>query len=454
MSSDNLTKAIHNQHVLNKISNCSFADKAFLVGGAVRELLLNKTPADYDLVLTRYGDLRILENVFGVSAFLLGKKPIQTYRLVQENISIDITFHAGAIEEDLDRRDFTMNAIAYDFKERCIVDPLKGIQDIEARIIRYPHRKNLEDDPLRMLKAVRHFTMLDGFKMDENLFNAICILKHLIHKTAPERIKYEMDQIILSENAFLGLKMLQETGLLFELFPELYALKKLDEEKQFILETFGHAIEGFKYLTKYGRAYELDERDFRNTGYALLLHDIGKAHTFSHDELKNAVHFFYHEKVSCNLANHIMEKFRFSSIDIKAIIKLIENHMRIFLISNSDSTEKALRRLVYKMGDLTPALIVLTLCDMYGSSAGTENDSTFMVQKKCAHVLRAYNEWKKKPLPRLINGNELKAIGFEEGPIIGQILNEIREKQINEEITLKDEAISYANDRLKKQQMH
>jgi len=276
-------------------------------------MLLNKTPADYDLVLTERGDLKILEDIFGVSAFILGKKPIQTYRLAQKNNSLDITFHQGSIEEDLMRRDFTVNAIAYDFKDRCIIDPLRGIDDIHARIIRYPRRKNLEDDPLRMLKAVRHYTSLEGFTLDDSLVDAICGLKHLIHQTAPERIKYELDQIVVSAKAFNGFKMLRTTGLLFEIFPDLSALRRLDEEKRFVLETLGHTIDGFKYLTTYGRTYELDERNLRNTGYALLFHDIGKAHTYSCDNEKNTVHFFYHEKFSCNLTNHILEKLRFSS---------------------------------------------------------------------------------------------------------------------------------------------
>jgi len=450
VSFDNLSEAIYNQHVLKEISGCTFAGKVFLVGGAIRELLLHKTPADYDLVLTEHEDLRILEDFFGTSAFLLGRKPIQTYRLAKKNISLDITFHKGAIEEDLRRRDFTMNAIAYDFKEHCIIDPLRGIDDINEGIIRYPCRKNLEDDPLRMLKAIRHFTALKEFIMDDLLVDAIYALKHLIHQTAPERIKYEMDQIIISENAFHGLKMLQTTGLLFELFPDLYALKKLDEDKQFALETLGHTLDGFRYLPTYGRAYGLEERDLRNTGYALLLHDIGKAHTYSRDDAKNAVHFFYHEKFSCNLTNHILEQLRFSSFDSKSIIKLIENHMRIFLISNNESSEKAVRRLVYKLGDFTPALIVLTLCDMFGSSGGNENDSTLMVRKKCDDVLREYNEWRKKPLPRLITGNDLITLGFEEGPIIGKILNDIREKQINGEMTFKEQALGYAKNQLEK----
>ena len=449
MSLDNLFRAIKNQNIIREISQHAFTGKVFLVGGAIREILLNKAPKDYDFALTKQDDLRVLENTFGAHAFLLGKKPIQTYRIVSRDISLDLTFLKGTIEEDLARRDFTMNAIAYDIGENRIIDSLRGIEDIGARNIRYPSRQTLSDDPLRMLKAVRHFATLDGFTMDSELVDAIQDLKHLIHTVAPERIKHEMDQIVTSANAFEGLKMLQLVDLLFELFPDLYALKKLDEEKQFVLETYGHTVDGFKYLPSFGNKYCLDERSLRNVAYALLFHDIGKAHTFSRDDAKKVVHFFYHEKFSCDLATHIMERLRFSSIDIKIIIELIENHMRIFLISNSESTDKAIRRLVYKAGDLTPALIVLTLCDMYGSSGGTENDSTLLVRKRCDDVLRAYVEWKQKPLPRLVTGHDLLAMGFKEGPLIGRVLGNIREKQIGGEFIQKEEAINFARDQLK-----
>jgi tRNA nucleotidyltransferase/poly(A) polymerase len=391
----------------------------------------------------------VFENTLGARAFLLGKKPVQTYRIVSRDISLDVTFLKGTIEEDLARRDFTMNAIAYDLSDKQLVDPLRGVEDIKARVIRYPSRQTLSDDPLRMLKAIRHFTTLNGFTMDNQLVNSIQALKHLIHEIAPERIRYELDQIVVSDRAFEGLKMLELVGLLFELFPDLYALKKLDEEKQFVLETYGHTVNGFKYLLSYGKEYCLDEKGLRNVAYALLLHDIGKAHTFSQDNVKGVVHFFYHEKFSCDLAALTMEKLRFSSFDIKAVIHLIENHMRIFLISNSESTDKAIRRLVYKVGDLTPALIVLTLCDMYGSSGGIENDSTVVVKNRCSDVLRAFDEWKQKPLPRLVTGHDLIAIGFEEGPHIGKILNDIREKQIGGEFTQRGEVIKFAQSQLK-----
>jgi len=441
---DGLLGAIGEQKVIQEISRHTFAGKVFLVGGAIRELLLKKTPKDYDFALTRHEDLQILEKAFGGSAFLLGKKPIQTYRIVTRDVSVDVTFLKSTIENDLGRRDFTMNAIAYDVNQQGIVDCLGGVRDIREKIIRYPKRVALVDDPLRMLKAIRHFATLEGFSMDAELVHAIQELKVLIHQVAPERIKYETDQIIVSDHAFEGIKMMEQTGLLFELFPDLFALKKLDQEKGFVLETYGHTVEGFKHLTEWGHFYRLDDKIMRNTAYALLFHDLGKAHTFSRDDVKNVVHFFYHEKVSADLAAKIMDRFRFSSLDIRTVVKLIENHMRVFLISGSESTEKATRRLVYKMGDLTPALLVLTLCDMYGSSGGNENESTAQVRKRCGDVLSAYEEWGRKPLPRLVTGHDLLTLGLAEGPFVGKVLEEIREKQILGELREREEALAYA----------
>jgi tRNA nucleotidyltransferase/poly(A) polymerase len=444
VSTDDLLKAIVEEPVIQEISRRTFTGKVYLVGGAIREISLNKTPRDYDFALTRSQDLCIFENIFGSHSFLLGKKPTQTYRIVSQEISLDLGFLDGPIENDLARRDFTMNALAFDVIEHKLIDSLKGLDDINAKIVRCANNQNLVEDPLRLLKAVRHFTTLYGFTVDQKLVDAIQSLKHHIHEVAPERIKYEMDQIVVSDRSFEGLRMLQEAGLLFELFPDLLALQRLDEEKHFVLETFGHTIDGFKYLPSYGKEYLLDERGFRNVAYALLFHDLGKAHTFSYDNVKMAVHFFHHEKISCNLATLAMEKLRFSSLDIKTVVKLIANHMRIFLISNSLATDKAIRRLVYKIGDLTPALIVLTLCDMYGSSGGTENDSTITVKKRCIDILRAFNEWKQKPLPRLITGHDLLALGFEQGPQIGKTLDDIRERQIGGELTERAEALRYA----------
>jgi tRNA nucleotidyltransferase/poly(A) polymerase len=439
-----LKEKIKAEKIVQSLIGRPFKGDVYLVGGAIREISLDASPKDYDFVLSHERDLAIFESVFGGSAFTLGKKALQTHRIVVRDVSLDIMFLAGSIGPDLMRRDFAMNAIAFDIGQDKLLDPLNGIRDIEERIIRFPAKEVLSDDPLRMLKAIRHFSTLPDFTLDEGLLGAISELRGLICRAAPERIKSELDQIVTSKRAFEGIKVMEQVGLLFELVPEFEALRQMDVEKGFVLETYGHAIDGFRYIRKYSELHGLDTAMARNVGYALLFHDLGKAHTFSYDETKNAVHFFYHERFSCDIARVIMERFRFSGHELKAVLSLIENHMRIFLISSGESTDRATRRLVYKMGDLTPALIVLTMCDMFGSSGGDENLSTQKVEEKCRAILEAYREWKREPLPRLVNGNDLLSFGFKSGPAIGMILADIREKQIVGEIKGREDALRYA----------
>lgn len=448
ISPDGLKESIKKQKAIQELLSGDFYGDVYLVGGAIRELILSKNPNDYDFALSDARDIKTFEAIFHAPAFILGKKPIQTHRIVIKNHSLDITILKSTIDEDLKRRDFTINAIAYDVRNNTITDTLQGIEDIDRRIIRYPDEDSIINDPLRMLKAVRHFTTLQDFSLDNDLVRSITELKRLINNVAPERIKYEMDLILSSVNVAIGMKKMEELGLLFEIFPELDSLKLLDREKQFTLETFGHTIDGFNYLHKYGRRYRLDKGEIKNVGYALLFHDLGKASTFTYDEKKDAVHFFYHERFSSDISQLIMERLKFSTQEIKAVLSLIENHMRIFLISNDESTGKALRRVVYKMGDLTPSLVVLTLCDMYGSSGGKNNASTQRVKNRCAEIVEIYVEWKRKPLPKLVTGGDLLLMDFPEGPLIGKCLSEILEKQIAGEIATKEEAMEYAREQL------
>lgn len=444
LSYRSLADSIDNSVISRRFAGFPFKGRVFLVGGAIREFALGSSPRDYDLAITEPGDLAVIENIFNRRAFLLGKKPIQTHRIAAEDLMLDITILDDSIEKDLDRRDFTMNAIAFEIGARIVIDPLHGLHDISRKLIRYPGRETIMSDPLRMLKAIRHFAALDGFLLDEELKEAMSSSKALIKTTAPERIKYELDLIMVSHGVSRGMEMLDRTGLLFEIIPELMALRMMDLEKCFSLETYGHTMLGFTYLNSRGGKYVSDIASLKDVGFALLFHDLGKAHTYSFDEKKDLVHFFNHERVSRDIATGIMDRLRFSTHESKRICSLIENHMRIFLISSSDATEKAIRRLIYKMGDLTPLLIAHTLCDMYGSSGGEENASTFQVVQNCDAIIEAYHESKKQPLRRLVSGNDLKKIGFVEGPSLGQCLDVIRDRQIAGEISTRDEALQTA----------
>ena len=430
--------------VIRRISEGRLAGAVFLVGGAIRELALGRAAKDYDFAIERPQDLKVFNRIFGAPSFLLGKKPIQTHRIINGQIALDLTILEGAIERDLLRRDFTMNAMAYDIGQDLLMDPLGGWDDIKRRVVRCPGEQALSADPLRMLKAIRHLTALPDFTMAPEVWVSITGLRGLIRETAAERIKYELDLIVLSKNSHRGIEMLADTGLLFEIVPELMPLREMDRERGLKPAAFDHTVRGFKYMGRALRFCPLEEKSAKQVGYALLFHDLGKARTYSYDEEKDRVHFFHHERYSREMASSIMERLRFSSSETRAIASLIENHMRLFLISNKEASEKATRRLVYKMEELTPSLVALTLLDLYGSSEGKENASTRQVKNRCREVLATYEEWKKTPLPRIATGRDLMELGFREGPTLGRVLGEIREKQIAGEITNRDEALEYA----------
>lgn len=439
-----LRNRIKQLSLLKMLPIAGFQGKVFLVGGALRELAIGHSPNDYDFVLERAEDLKSFEAAFDCASFLLGKKPIQTHRILNEEAALDITVMEGTIEQDLLRRDFTINAMAYDVKGDAVLDPLGGLQDIETGTIRYPREESIREDPLRMIKAVRHLACLAGFAIDPQLKAAIGAHRELVRHTAPERIKYELDLIMLSGDNHKGIRALEETGLLFEMFPELLRLREMDKEKGLELEALGHTLGGFRHFNRIRNFYPFNVQETKWAAYGLLFHDLGKPLTFSYDEEKRRVHFFHHERHSRTIAEGIMERLRFSSAEMRSILNLIESHMRIFLISTNEATEKATRRLVYRMEHLTPGLVFLTLLDLYGSSKGKENTSTRQVKARCRTILAVYEEWRKGPLPCIITGKDLIACGFAEGPAIGKVLRDIREKQIAGEMISREQALEYA----------
>jgi len=435
---------------LARLRGAPLKGEVYLVGGAIREMLTGGMPKDYDLVLSDEADLSRFEGYLGAKAFPLGRKPFNMKRITIDGLTFDCTIIEGPIEEDLWRRDFTINAIAYDLRRRRIIDPLLGLEDLKRRLIRCPRRENLRADPLRMLKAVRHLCSLRGFALSDELLRAITEERSLLSGVARERIKYELDRILLSDNVFLGMEVLERTGLLYEIFPELLPMKRMDEEGRLDLEILGHTILGFRYLPRERTFYPFSEGDILWVGYALLFHDMGKCETMKEEPEKGTVHFFYHERVSKEKAKTIMERLRFSTEETRSILSLVENHMRIFLISTDHATVKATRRLVLRMGELTPHLVLLSKCDMYGSSKGRKNSSTERVERRCREIMEVFYEFKKHPPKCVINGHDLLSLGFEEGPIIGRVLKEVLDLQLQGRVRDREDALAYAVRFLKK----
>ena len=214
-----------------------------------------------------------------------------------------------------------MNAMAYDIGQGLLMDPLGGWDDMKEKVVRCPGVQALREDPLRMLKAIRHLTALPNFVMAPEVWASITELRGLIRETAAERIKYGLDLIVLSKNTHRGIEMLADTGLLFEIISELMPLREMDRERGLKPAAFDHTVRGFKYMSRALRFCPLEEKSAKQVGYALLFHDLGKARTYSYDQEKDRVHFFHHERYSREMAVSIMERLRFRLLGNKGYIK-------------------------------------------------------------------------------------------------------------------------------------
>ena len=446
--------------ILSKLSDLSKEKEVplFLVGGYIRDLFLG-TPGptyerrgkDYDFALPKAFSPFIpsMEAVLHLSFFKVGKEERETltYRVVHEGMSLDLTFLQGnTIDEDLLRRDFTINTIAFSLRDETFHQVEGAWEDMKRKVIRSVSKHSIDQDPLRMLRAIRYLCTLDGFVLDRTLKEEISQKKDLVSDLPGERLKMELDHILLSPRPGMGVRSLHDSRLLLTLLPDLKGLEHLGQSKHHYLHVLSHTLLiveklswAFEWISSTAGALPLTQEDRLALYYAALFHDLGKQDTYSRDE-KERVHFYHHESFSCQRAEGIMERLRFSSLLRSKILRLIQNHMRILNLSR-ETKETALKRLVYQVGDDIPLLVLLTLADKEASRGILSIQLDEVVENHCLRILKWFKEKEVvHPLP-LINGHDVIALGYSTGPKVGEILNFIRGKQVEGEIRTREEAL-------------
>jgi putative nucleotidyltransferase with HDIG domain len=450
---------IRNDPVLSQLSRLAKEKKIplFLVGGYLRDILLGVRAKDYDFALPKDGSsfIETIEEALHLRFFKVGKEEIgtTTYRIIKESMSIDLTFLQGeTIEEDLGRRDFTINAVAFSLQDETFHWAEGALEDIGKKLIRTVSNRSVDLDPLRMLRAVRYFCTLQGFVIDEELQEEISLKKEKIFNLPAERIRTEMDQILLSPQPAVGISSLYEFSLLLSLFPELKGLRSLGQDEHHHLDALSHTLLivekiswAFEWAARNRREISLNQEDRLSLYYAALFHDIGKQDTYSKDE-KGRVHFYYHEAFSVQAAEKIMERLRFSNLMRDKILHLVKNHMRILNLSR-ETKETALRRLVNQIGDETPLLVLLSLADKEASRGILSVQDDEVVETHCVHILELFREKDIVHPPPLVTGNDVMALGYSPGPRVGQILSFIRHKQVEGEIKNREEALKMLKER-------
>jgi len=453
MVNENIRQEIRQDPILSKLSRLA-KEKGiplFLVGGYLRNLLFPTERKDYDFALPKEAAsfIEIIEEALGLHFFKVGKEETNTvtFRIIKEGLSVDITFLQGkTIEEDLKRRDFTINAMAFSLRDETFHSVEGSLEDMDKKLIRTVSDRSIDQDPLRMLRAIRYLCTLEGFTLDRDLIREISSKKEQLTKTPGERIKTELDQILLSPRPFLGVRSLYESTLLLTLFPELGGLESLGQGEYHHLNVLPHillAIEKISWALEWvaSRAEKIPfmEEDRLALYYAILFHDIGKQDTYSEGE-KGRVHFYFHESHSCQRAEGIMERLRFSNHLKNRILRLVQHHMRILNLP-SGAKEGALKRLVNQIGEETPLLVLHTLADKEASHGILSLQIDEVVEGHCLRILKLLGEKDIVHPPPLINGHDVMALGYPPGPKVGQILDFIHQKQIEGEIKNREEAL-------------
>jgi poly(A) polymerase len=368
----------HLQHsIFQHISEV--ADKlnqeTYVIGGYVRDLILKRRSPDIDVVTIGSGihlaemiakklgpniQVSVFKN-FGTAMLKYQSLEVEFVGARKESYQVDSRnpiVEDGTLEEDQNRRDFTINALAICLnKDRFgeLIDPFGGIEDIENRIIRTPLEPGItfSDDPLRMMRAIRFASQL-GFTIEETTLKAISQNKTRIHIISKERIGEELNKIILSAKPSIGFKLLDKTGLLEIIFPELDRMKGQE------------VVNGISHKDNFFHTLEVLDRIAPNTNnlwlrWAALLHDIAKPITRKYSPVLGWT-FHSHNFAGAKMVPGLFKKMKFPLNEkMKYVQKMVELHMRPIVLSEEEVTDSAIRRLLFEAGDDIDDL--MTLCE-------------------------------------------------------------------------------------------
>lgn len=464
MTDKNIVDKIKEDELLRRIFEFAqkFACNLYLVGGAVRDLFEGKISLDRDLIIEGMTSKLFSEQLaeFLDATFIELDSENGIYRLVmRDKINfIDIADLIGdTLEDDLKRRDLTINSIAVNLKTFEIIDLNNGIKDFKKGIIRHISFENFLDDPLRFLRIFRFQAML-GFEIDKDLKDFVKKNGYLVKKSAQERITYELMKLFSGKFVDKALLEMDFCGLLEEILPIFKEVKKVPENSHHHLDLFHHSIETVRRVQI---LYEKSEKEVKEHlekvdfgGFSRLahlklsafLHDIGKPQTWTIIEGRHR--FIKHDEIGSKLAIDILKDLKFSKKQIKYISLMIKNHIYpANVVSCENPTEKIFMRFVRKMQENSSDVILLSMADRL-SARGVEitdkilNDNINGLKK----LLKFYFETLEiqEPLPKLLDGKEImKILNLSPCKKLGEIIEQLKEAQISGEILTKEDAINF-----------
>ncbi|MCR8572837.1 CCA tRNA nucleotidyltransferase [Streptomyces sp. Isolate_219] len=410
-----------------------------LVGGSVRDALLGRLGNDLDFTTdARPEDVLKIVRPWADAVWEVGIA-FGTVGCKKDSFDIEVTTYRSeaydrtsrkpevsygdSIEQDLVRRDFTVNAMAVLLPQKEFVDPHDGLEDLAARVLRTPGtpEESFSDDPLRMMRAARFAAQLD-FEVDPEVFAAMKAMSDRIEIVSAERVRDELNKLILAPHPREGLRLLVESGLADHVLPELPALRLESDEHHRHKDVYEHS------LTVLEQAIDLEENGPDLVlRLAALLHDIGKPRT-RRFEKDGRVSFHHHEVVGAKMTKKRMTALKYSNDLVKDVSRLVELHLRFHGYGTGEWTDSAVRRYVRDAGPQLERLHKLT-----------RSDCTTRNKRKAGALSRAYDGLEER-IARLQEQEELEAIrpdldgndimqilGIRPGPEVGKAYKQMLE---------------------------
>ncbi len=432
-------------------------DPVYLVGGAVRDMALGLVPKDLDFATARPYDmaLRFAER-FGSKVISLGKEANSTYRIPLEGFSLDwVGLPGGSIEEDLLRRDFTIDAIAYDPEKDRFLDPLGGFGDLAARRIKMASPSAFSDDPARIVKAYRMLAQLEGFHLEETTLALLAYQRDMLLDVVPERLHAELERLLQAPRAGVAFRAMAGSGVLFVLFSDMKPLDGLGQNGYHHAGVLEHTLLALEacdgtpaWLASLGLQPFPPPR-MEILRLACLLHDTGKASTRTVDG-EGRVHFYGHPKPSAEVARTALKRLKFPNAVIEEVADLCLNHLRPLAQLKTSPRHTALRRLIHSMGTRLDLLLALAYADK-SAARGAEMDQNLLGLQALSHevlAMAASEGPALRRLPKLVNGLEAAEIlGLQRpGPDLGLALDALMEHQVDGDIATRDQAVAFLHE--------
>ena len=410
---------------------------AYFAGGCVRDMVRRLTPKDYDIVTdarpeivqrlfpqtvavgAHFGVIIVLENGFQFE--------VATFR--SDDAYIDgrhpSSVHFSSPEEDAQRRDFTINGMFYDPVAEEVIDFVGGHADIDAKLVRAigDPAQRFAEDRLRMLRAVRFATALD-YEIDKTTWDALVINAPSINQISAERIRDELVRIFLSPNRVRGWDLLDFSGLMRAILPELEAMKGVLQPEQF------HP-EGDVFVHTRLMLQLLPETVSPPLVFAVLFHDVAKPVTATVDTT-GRIRFNDHDRIGAQMTEAIMRRLRFSGAEIEATVEMVRQHM-VF----KDAPNMRVAKLKRFMSRPT--------FDEELELHRVDCESSHRMLDNYEFLLRKREEFANEPIipPPLVRGDDLIALGLEPGPKFGEILEAVETRQLEGTLCSSEEALEW-----------